>query len=469
MNNASEIESPTDWEIAPMKKMVSYSFGFIISTYLINNFMLAVFYFYEVEIGLAINLLGLSYIIFAIWSMVNYPILGYLTDRPIPRMDKWGMRAPWILLSAILSLLSYFLIFTPPTVDVKNDPWPIFWYMLIITCIFDTFYTIFFTHLVGGFANQFREDFERRKVSVITLFVPGTILFFMGFIWPLTVKYGKRETFTLAALIAVLAMLICAIILIPGISESEETKARYFQGRMDEKRASFLKTMKIAFKQKNFRVFIIVFTTLTIASFLGLASGIYFVKDILRLPLYVSVYTSIAYFIAFMIGVPFWLIFSINHGHVKTFILGIFLIGLSLIPYLWITTLEEAIIFSVFRGFADATIFIVVLMILSDVYDEVTLATGSHQEATLQGISSFFARIAAILQAVIITSVHIITGYNPNPQAKQSATAIWGIRLHMALIPIICCLLAGFLMIYFYDLKGEKQQTLKRKLREKGL
>ncbi|MFX1445878.1 MAG: MFS transporter, partial [Promethearchaeota archaeon] len=185
--------------------------------------------------------------------------------------------------------------------------------------------------------------------------------------------------------------------------------------------------------------------------------------------LYVSIYTSIAYFIAFMIGIPIWLIFSINHGHVKTFILGIFLIGLSMIPYLWITTLEEAIIFSIFRGFADSTLFIVVLMILSDVYDEVTLATGKHQEATLQGISSFFARIAAILQAVIITSVHIFTGYNSEPLAKQSNAAIWGIRIHMALIPIICCLLAGFLMIIFYDLKGEKQQTLKYKLRERGL
>lgn len=286
---------------------------------------------------------------------------------------------------------------------------------------------------------------------------------------PLTVVYGKKETFTLAILIAVLALLAYAIILIPGISESEETKARYFQGRKDENQTSFLKTMRVAFKQKNFRIFLIMFTLVNIAAYLGLASSIYFVKDILRLPLYISVYTSTAYFIAFMIGIPVWLIFSINHGHVKRFILGLFLITLSLIPYLWITSLEEAIIFSVFRGFADATVYIVVLMILSDVYDEVTLATGKHQEATLQGINSFFARIAVIFQVVIITLVHIITGYNPDPLAEQNATAIWGIRIHMALIPIICCLLAALIIINFYDLKGEKQKTLKQKLRERGL
>ncbi len=291
----------------------------------------------------------------------------------------------------------------------------------------------------------------------------------MGFIWPLTVVYGNRWTFTLAALIAVLTLIVCTIILIPGVSESEEVQARYFQGRLDQSQKSFFKTIRMTFRQKNFTITLIVFVLTSIAAYLGLASSIYFVKDILRLPLYVSVYTNTAYFVAFMIGIPFWLIFSINQGHAKTYILGLFLTGLSIIPYLWIKTLEEAIIFSIFRGFADATSYTVILMILSDVYDEVILAIGKHQEATLQGINNFFVRIAVILQAVIIPFIHISTGYNTDPQGVQSATAIWGIRIHMALIPIICYFLARLIMILFYDLKGEKQQLLKNKLRERGL
>jgi Na+/melibiose symporter-like transporter len=149
--------------------------------------------------------------------------------------------------------------------------------------------------------------------------------------------------------------------------------------------------------------------------------------------------------------------------------LGLFLTGLSLIPFLWITSLEEAIIFSILRGFADSASYIVLLMILSDVYDEVTLATGKHQEATLQGIHNFFTRTAVILQAVIIATIHIVTGYNPNPHAVQTANALWGIRIHMALIPAICHLLAGIIILFLYDLKGEKQMILKNKLREKGL
>ena len=101
--------------------------------------------------------------------------------------------------------------------------------------------------------------------------------------------------------------------------------------------------------------------------------------------------------------------------------------------------------------------------------DEVTLATGKHQEATLQGIHNFFTRIAVILQAVIIATIHIATGYSPNPHAVQTPNALWGIRIHMALIPAICHLLAGIIILLFYDLKGEKQKVLKNKLRELGL
>ena len=214
MNNTSQIELASEWELVSTKKMFSYSFGFIIYTYLLSSFTVNVFYFYEVEVGLPIDLVGLSFLIFAIWSMINYPLLGYLTDRPIPWLSKWGMRTPWILISAVFSLIFYFLIFTPPVNDMKANPWPTFWYMLIIACIFDSFYTIFVSHFMGGFVNQFREDVERIKATVITLLFPGIILFFMGFIWPLTIVYGKRSTFSLAALIAALVLAVCIIVLI---------------------------------------------------------------------------------------------------------------------------------------------------------------------------------------------------------------------------------------------------------------
>ena len=57
-----------------------------------------------------------------------------------------------------------------------------------------------------------------------------------------------------------------------------------------------------------------------------------------------------------------------------------------------------------------------------------------------------------------------MTGYNQDPTATQTALAIWGIRIHRGLIPMIFCLVAGVVMLIGYDLKGEKLYNLKNSL-----
>jgi len=66
MNTMSETDVASKWEIASTRKMASYSFGFVILQYLASAFTISVFYFYEVEIGLPIDLLGLAF-----WARIS--------------------------------------------------------------------------------------------------------------------------------------------------------------------------------------------------------------------------------------------------------------------------------------------------------------------------------------------------------------------------------------------------------------
>jgi Na+/melibiose symporter-like transporter len=109
------------------------------------------------------------------------------------------------------------------------------------------------------------------------------------------------------------------------------------------------------------------------------------------------------------------------------------------------------------------------LPIASDCYDEITLSCEKHQEATLIGISNIFNRSTIIFQALLIGIIHIMTGYNQFPNAVQTPLAMWGVRIHRALIPAILCFISCILMLLWYDLKGEKKLALKVRLREKGL
>jgi Na+/melibiose symporter-like transporter len=457
------------WEIASTKKMLSYSFGFILSLYLLLAYNSLIFYFYEVEVGLEVGLVSLAIILFSVWIMISSPFLGYLTDKPYRWSKKVGFRAPWVIIAAIPTLLFYLLLYTPPNINAKSDPWLLFWYLLIISCLFGSFIMLFQEHFQGGFANQFREDFERRRASAFAFIFPGIILFFLSIIPLFIIKYGQKSTFVLTAFISISILAICVIILIPGIHESTEVKERYFQGYKDESRISFLKMMKHALERRNFMVSLIAITLVSVAIALNMASGIYFFKDVLGVPIFFSIFSTIVYFIFVMVSVPFWVSFARKYGNVTTFIVGIFLSGASYIPYLWITTWQEATIFSAFRGIAGSCYTVMVLPITSDCYDEVTNACERHQEATLFGFRIIFLRIAVILQALLIGGIHIVTGYNQDPNAVQTSLAVWGIRIHQALIPMIFCFVAGVIMLIGYDLKGEKLYTLKANLRDKGL
>jgi GPH family glycoside/pentoside/hexuronide:cation symporter len=403
--------------------------------------------------------------------MFNDPLVGYLTDRPFKWTKKWGMRFPWILIGVIPATIFGFLLFLSPDADPDN-PWPIFWYFIIITCVSDTFFSIFTTHLNAGYTTHFRTDAERRRASAINNIVPSILGLPWSFIGPLIIVYGDKETFILSALISFLIRLALILLLIPGIRESEELKKRFLRGYENKEineRESYWKTMKKAFKRKNFTSTFFVFLLLSLGATLYAASGIYFMKDVLRLPLYYSIFTYLGAFIGFIIFIPFWSNAINKYGAAKVMKASLIIGSIAYIPVLWINSIEEAVFYSFIGGFALGAFTISLGPVAADVYDECTISDGKHQEAMYEGIRTFFFRSALIFQAIIFTVVHIVTGYNPDPQATQIALAIWGIRVHMGLIPSLLNLIAFLIMRKWFDLEDDKKLAVKKKLREMGL
>jgi GPH family glycoside/pentoside/hexuronide:cation symporter len=341
--------------------------------------------------------------------------------------------------------------------------------MLIITCLYDTFVSLYGTHQSAGYAVYFRSDYERRKASVFSNMIPYTGSVFIGLIPTLMIVYGDRSTIILAIFITLLILSIGVILHIPGIRESEDMIALFLKGHETKERESFWKLMRIAFQHKNFVIGTITYTLYITSYTLWLASGIYWVKDVLQLPYRNAVYIQLASLVGFVGFIPFWAWVAKKIGHVRTYTLGCLLVSITLLPTMWITTLWETVLFTFIGGAGFGCFYIMLFPIASDTYDEVTVDIGRHQEAILSGIRRFFFRIALIIQALVITWVHLITNYNPDPNAKQTPMAIWGIRLHMGLIPSLIILVGFFMMLFFYDLKGEKKQAVIERLKELGL
>lgn len=73
-------------------KMMSWAFGDIIGFYLATSYVIFIFFFYEVEVGLPVILVGFALVIYAIWNAISNPLVGYLTDKNFKWTRKWGYR-----------------------------------------------------------------------------------------------------------------------------------------------------------------------------------------------------------------------------------------------------------------------------------------------------------------------------------------------------------------------------------------
>ena len=472
MSNESTTAKPFKPDKVSKGKMLSYGMAPFISNITVASYNLLVLYYYEVELGLSIALVGLSFVIYAVWNMINDPLVGFLTDKPMRWSKKYGLRTPWIIVSGILLIACYYFLYAVPDVgDVKSNPWPLFWYMIFITCLFDTFFSIFQIHFIGGFGTIFRSKDDRRKGSMIMgFFALCSAVFIRVVIIANVVVFGDPSSFVRAALLTVVISFICLALLVPGIHENETVKKRYFQiyEFLELQKTPYFKVLKLAFKQKGYVTFTIALTLHQCARILRIASELYMIKDVLNLDMTVIALLGF-FFIIFL--VPSMIVSSYiakKIGHANLWTISLILLVFVYLSALWMTTLTHLIIVYAFYGVAQGAHSTVTFAMIADVNDEVVNAAERHIEGTLGGVRTFFARVAYIAIGVIVVGIHLATGYIPGA-STQTPLALMGIRIHYGAVPALFESIAAILMIKFYDIKGEKREQIMASLKAKRL
>ena len=378
-----------------------------------------------------------------------------------------------MVLSAAPILIFYLLIWAPPE---GASVIIIFLWFIIITCVFDTFFSIYNDHVYGGFTNQFPSEYERRRAFAIATVFMGFIMTAMGIIGNAIIVYGDKSSFFLYATIMIILLAIYNVILFFGIKESEEMKEMFIRGFERAKESSFFGTMKTALKTKNFRVSLAGYTCQITAMTLAGVSAIYMWKDVWQLPYSYAIIPGLVGLAGFILAVPFWVNYSRKNGFKKTYWLCFILHGISMLPALFVfkeygfPLFYIILIILTFIGALFYSGEVTMLMpVASDTYDEVSSRLGRRVDATLVGVRTFFFRVAFLAVGIIIPVVHITTGYDPNPKAVQTPLAQWGIRIHALLIPALIFIIMGIIFRRYYTLEGAEKEALVRKLRELGI
>jgi len=454
-------------------KAASYSMCVFINAFIYLAYDFLVFYYYEVELGLAAAYVGISFVIFAIWNMINDPLVGYFTDKPKKWSSKYGLRFPWILFGGFLQAIAFFFMFYIPFDygDPRSNPLPLFIYMVIVTCIWDTFFSVFMTNYIGGFANIFRTPENRRKGSTILLLI-GVFgnMFASGVLIPMIIIYGDPSSYVRGATLAVIILSVATLLCIPGIYESEEVKQRYLKiHEMREKqKLPYKQVLKIAFKNKDFVIYVTMFTLWTTAGVLNRVSILYFIRDVLQEDITVLGPATLGMMAAFIPSIFIFSYIAKKTEHIYATMSAFAVLFVVLIAHMFVTNALGFIIIRTLVGITAGAWGGVLFSITADVMDSVTCDAEQHVESTMIGIRTFFIRLSYLISGAIIAVVHIATGYNAGAET-QSDLAILGVRMHTGLIPAIMALAGLLLLMKFYSLKGDRKRECMETLRAKGL
>ena len=452
------------------KNMVSYGFGSYISEFFGMAFGAYVFFYYETVIGLNVWLTGIGFIIFAIWNSVNDPLIGFLTDRPFKFTKKWGRRLPWVIIGGIPWILSYLLLFTPPDVDPNSGAIILFIWLVVMTCLYDTFASLFQVNYYSIFPDKFRGDSERRLAATLSTLV-GALGLASGSIIPsLFIVFGERSTYTLQAGVVVIVCLLALVAVIPGSREDQVRIDCYLESCEEGmERKPFLKEFKTILKHKNYMAYVIsfMFYMCLVATMIG--SIPYVAQFVLGVKADDSLLIMAALLIGLFISMPIWSkIANKTNNDRKTMVIAATFLTIVTIPLFFINDYIFMIIAMFIWGMGEGGYWVMLSPVRSSVIDESVVMSGRRIEGIYQGFQTFVSRVSLVAQALSFSIVHTITGFVDTSDI-QTPTAVLGIQIHFALLPMIFMFIATIVLWKFFKLTPEKVKENREKLKEISL
>jgi Na+/melibiose symporter-like transporter len=177
----------------------------------------------------------------------------------------------------------------------------------------------------------------------------------------------------------------------------------------------------------------------------------------------------LALLIGAVISIPFWIwVANKTNDNRKVMMITGFLMAISLIPLIFISIYIVFVFMLFIWGLMFGGFWVILAPTLADVIDESVVRTQKREEGVYNGFLQFFGRLSYVLAVLSITVVHTLTGFKEGAET-QSALAITGIHIHIALIPMIFMLASVIILWKKYDITKGKAITIRDKLKELGL
>ncbi len=374
------------------------------------------------------------------------------------------------MFSAIPWVFIYILIFSPPQLDPQISQPILFAWLVICTCLFDTMYSIWDVNYQAIFPDKFRSDYERRKAAGIGTVV-GVFGIALGALVPSQIisSFPNAPYLTQGVVVSIIGFF-AVLCMLPGVRETPKMIERSLAAEIEPLTPSgFFKLFKDVLKNKNVMAFFLLYMLYQSLTQSMTGSIPYFVNYILQLEKNIVTIVMAGFLVGALVSIPFWIkiLNKINNNR-KMILIASVLLAAFTFPILFTSDLPSIIIIMVIWGTGLGLFWSMIGPVFADCIDEVVVQTKKRQEGVYMGFRAFFGRMAYTIQALNFWIVHHLTGWNDGSKV-QTAEAIFGIRIHMVIVPVILILIGAIIFSKLNDLKPSKVMELKEKLKELDL
>ncbi len=443
-------------------------FGSAITTNLLSFYLL--FFFTNIA-GIPPGKAGVILLVGKLWDGINDPMIGALSDGT---RSVLGRRLPWMIYSAIPLGITFALQWLIPT----SNPDLLFWYYIVISLLFNTFYTAVnlpYTALTPELTQDYNERTALNSFR-FSFSIGGSILSLVIALAIFSLLSNQADRCTQSFPYVVLGLVIAILAVGSTFLCIWGIKRRVKQQLLEhpignQKEIPFIEQIKTAFSNYAFLYVIGIYFFSWLALQITASIIPYYVADWMKLP--PAVFTQIMILIqgTALLMLFVWSKLSIKLGKKVVFFMGTCLwiiaqLGLYLLQP---GQLNLMLGLAVLAGAGLSTAYLIPWSMIPDVTDLDELNTGKRREGIFYAfmvlVQKLGLAIGLFLLGIMLERSGFVQATACAPPPLQPASALEAIRIAIAPIPAIL-LLVSLLLAYFYPLSQEAHTVILLRLQE---
>jgi len=440
-------------EYVPLKTKINFSFGSFANN-MLNGFVFAnLTFFYQIKLGLAAELLGIGWLIFAIWNTLNDPLASYLIDNT---RTKIGRRIPYIRYGSFLYGLAFIFCWFP-IAPLDNE---IFLFLNFLAALFllDTMFT-FVGACYFSLPNEIAVTAKgRASISVYNAIAAfGNLV--IGLILPVILFTGHEGLPPYFGPAIIVIGVVCAITLFITSFFIKENMFAQMQPH-----EGLIEGLKLTFKNKPFWILMIPMFCIYLVTPIISTGFLYYIEFVVAGQ--VIIFFIFSLIIGIIIGMVLTILVIPKWHPKKTAFMNLILIaiGLAILFFVGQNAILAALpYFLIGIGFAGAMV--AVPVILGDAIDNDELITGKRREAVYGGVNALVNKPAISIANWMFLLTLASFGFDANKQT-QTQMAITGILVSIFAIPAILIGVSAIILLFFYPLDGPEWRKQKKYIME---